>query len=61
MQGSNDGTSYTDIMTIEGASDTEMVYAETGCEEAYRYIRLKRNDQTVLNLFELELYTEIAE
>ena len=48
-------------MTIEGASDTEMVYAETGCEEAYRYIRLKRNDQTVLNLFELELYTEIAE
>ena len=61
LQGSNDGTSYTDIMTIEGASDTEMVYAETGCEEADRYIRLKRNDQTVLNLFELELYTEIAE
>ena len=61
MQGSNDGTSLHGYHDFEGASDTEMVYAETGCEEAYRYIRLKRNDQTVLNLFELELYTEIAE
>lgn len=61
LQGSNDGSSYTNIMTVEGASDTEMVYIETGCTEAYKFIRLKRNDNTVLNLYELELYTEIAE
>ena len=61
LQGSHDGSSYTDIMTVEGASDTEMVYIKTGCTEAYKFIRLKRNDNTVLNLDELELYTEIAE
>lgn len=57
LQGSNDGTNYTDIMTIENASVTELNYAYTGCTTAYKYIRLKRNDTTVLNLFELKMYT----
>ncbi len=57
LQGSNDGDSYTDIMTVSGSSTSEMRYAETGSSEAYKYIRLIRKDSNVLNICELELYT----
>lgn len=58
LQGSNDGESYTDIMTISGA-ETSMKYAQTECTTPYKFIRLKRPDTEVLNIVELELYTTI--
>lgn len=61
LQGSNDGITYKDIITIEDASDTEMRYLDIDCGEEFKYIRLKRSDNKVLNLYELKLYTETAE
>lgn len=63
LQGSRDGTEYEDIYTIQNSSDQEMRYADM--EEfdhvaAYPYIRLIRKDKTVLNLYELKLYTIVG-
>lgn len=60
LQGSNDGENYIDIMTITDASSSEMKYAKTGATEAYKFIRLKRPDNEVINIYELELYTTIT-
>lgn len=63
LQGSNDGTNYVDLYTIESSSDSEMRYVDMEEFEnnaAYQFIRLIRNDTTVLNLYELKLYTIVG-
>lgn len=60
LQGSDDGIEYINIMTISDANTNQMVYSETGCTDAYKYIRLIMPGSNVLNLYELELYTVLT-
>ncbi len=63
LQGSDDGRTYTNLYTIQNSSDSEMRYVEMEQlqdQKAYRYIRLMGPEFSVLNLYELKLYTTVG-